>query len=264
MSNSCNIYLSHVLKVHVLASLMIGITVCTQAQEVWPADTLCHETDTIEEPGLEPENHGEALCISDSGDIVVVRGCSAVDLARFLNTTPAIARAILEEQDYAVSDDDSIVLIMGDTLRCVDTDAPASTPPRGMGGIIYRHSGNNLGKLFFSNYWQGGTDIVLSNSQFAEILICIKQYQVLLIRTDTLSSDNSLTACIVSFYNTPYERVFGSATVYIDSEQRIVGFSDCYNFDTKNRGARPSRYEFYVRLVSLFSPSTAASFEICY
>lgn len=244
---------------------MVGSSVCAQSQEIWPADTLCYEIDTVECTNREAESYEEALSISDSGDIVVIRGCSTGDFARFLNTTRAIARAILEDCNYTVSDDDSIVLVTGDTIRCSNADTPASNPPRGMGGIIYRHSGDNFGKFLFSNYWQGGMDIALSNSQFAGILICIKQYQMApLSLTDTLSGGDSLTACTVSFYNTPYERAFGSATVYVDFEQRIVGFSDRYNFDTKIWGTRPTRYEFYVRLVSLFSPPTAAGFEVCY
>ena len=128
MSNSCNLSLPHGLKVCALASLMVGASVCAQSQEIWPADTLCYEIDTVECTNREAESYEEALSISDSGDIVVIRGCSAGDFARFLNTTRAIARAILEDCNYIVSDDDSIVLVTGDTIRCSNADTPASNP----------------------------------------------------------------------------------------------------------------------------------------
>lgn len=247
--------------------LLIGTPIFTHSQEIRPADTLCKESDTLD-LNYKVGNYKEALIINDFGDIVVIRRCNTTDFARFLNTTPTIAQAILEDCIYTVRDSNTTILNTGDTLRFSNADPPISYPPNGLGvlgGIIYRHSGNNLGKFLFSNYWKGGVDIALSNCQFAKILLCIKQYSVALSSSsDTLLIEDSLTANTVSFYHTPYERAFGYATVYVDSEQRIVGFSDRYDFDSKEWGIRPTRYELYVRLVSLISPHTTDSFEVCY
>ncbi len=128
-----------------------------------------------------------------------------------------------------------------------------------VGKFICRHFDTSLDSLLFANYWFGGGDIELSSCQFDSILLCLDQQTF-----DTLPADSGLVPCIVSFYGTPYEKSFGCATVYVDENRRVVGFYDYYNFDRKRWGDRPLKYEFYVRLVSLLSPPSAAPFKIHY
>ena len=88
---------------------------------------------------------------------------------------------------------------------------------------------------FFPTSWNGNGDVALTESQFAGILLCIKQKQILFLM-DTFGVGDDLRPIGVSFYNTRYEKAFGYAVIYVGPDNRIVGFSDVYDFDSKRWG----------------------------
>lgn len=207
----------------------------------------------------------DAFAVDEYGNLVAVRNSDEYELATFLNTTIPIVHQILEQQGYLIEDSVRIRLYTGDSIKinysrdfCLDTLSC-------IGRMIRNHIHNPLGKFLFTNYWLGGDDCELSALQFAEILLCIKQNQdILLHRHDSLSSENGFVPCNVSFYGTDYGMAFGNATIYLDSDCRFVGLYDVYDFDKKHWGMRPLKQEFFVRLVSMLSPSVASGYRIRY
>lgn len=205
-----------------------------------------------------PDTSGEAWTVNERGNLVSLRESNEYELARFLNTSPDIARRILGQPKG-----DMIMLNQGDSLNIDYGCTLAPDRLSGVGRIFSHHLGSPYGQYFFSNYWRGGDDIELSDSQFAAILLYLRQHKFYPM-PDTLSNDSVFFPCLVSFYDTPYERCFGRATIYVDTANRVVGFLDYYNFDAKRWGVRPIKHEFYVRLISLFSPASASPFVIRY
>lgn len=189
---------------------------------------------------------------NESGALIIPDNCDEYMLASVLNTSPDIATKILKVWNCTDSPTFSQVLASEKTLS-------------GIARVIYKHLDNEFSKSLFLNYWTGGGDIELSDRQFADILICIntKKNEIEWL-SDSLLSLSQNKPCQFSFYNTKYCKAFGIATIYINSENCIVGFSDTYDFDAKKWGIRPLKYELYVRLVSLLSPPTASKFKIRY
>lgn len=185
--------------------------------------------------------------IDESGILVIPDSCSEQVLAEFLNTTPNIARDILMQSRQCLIADEKPPVIQ--------------EPQSCIGKLISLCSGNGLSKQFFCNYWSGGGDIRLSDKQFADILLCIKQNSAAM---EFPAASDSIRQQTFSFYNTRYDKAFGVATIYFDSGNRIVGFRDVYDFDAQKIGVRPLKYEIYVRLVSLLSPVSASNFIIYY
>ena len=185
--------------------------------------------------------------IDESGTLVIPDSCSEQVLSEFLNTTPDIARDILAQSRQCLIADEGLPVIQ--------------KPQSCVGKLIYLCSGNSLSKHFFCNYWMGGGDIKLSSWQFADILLCIKQNTAAM---EFPAAGDSIRQQAFSFYNTRYGKAFGVATIYLDSENRIVGFRDVYDFDSQKWGVRPLKSEICVRLVSLFSPDSASRFIIYY
>lgn len=222
--------------------------------------------DLLNQSELSINNTVEDAFVTDGqGNLVAIKNSDDCGLATFLNTTIPIVHQILKQQDYLVEDNGRILICNGDSIKinysrdfCLDTLSF-------IGEIIRNHVHNSLGKFLFTNYWLGGDDCELSALQFAEILLCIKQNQdILLNRHDSLSSDDGFVPCSVSFYGTDYAMTFGNATIYLDSDSRFVGLYDVYDFDKKHWGMRPLKQEFFVRLVSMLSPSVASGYRIRY
>ena len=185
--------------------------------------------------------------IDENGTLVIPDSCSEQVIAEFLNTTPDIARDILMQSRQCLIANEGLPVIQ--------------KPQSCIGKLIFLCSGNGLSSFFFCNYWTGGGDIRLSGRQFADILLCIKQNTA---QMEFPAAGDSIRQQTFSFYNTRYGKAFGVATIYLDSENRIVGFRDVYDFDPKKCGVRPLKYEIYVRLVSLLSPDSASKFVIYY
>lgn len=140
---------------------------------------------------------------------------------------------------------------------------PASL--KGIGRIICRILDDSLSCQLFSNYWVGNGDIKLSEEQFSDIEIYIKELQLLNGKAkDSLQQEGELWRESISFYGTKYAKAFGVATVYTDATDSIVGFEDYYDFDAQKWGTRPYNWELLVRIVSLLSPRTALPFKISY
>ena len=171
MSNSPNPSILHILKIGILLCLSIGLSIHTQAQEVLP----------------------DAITLDEAGNIVILRGCNEHDFARFLNSTPRIARSILAEHGYTVEEDSLIVLNDGDTLRHDADEYRASDSLSCIGKFICRHSGSDLDKFLFSNYWRGDGDVELSGKLFTKILLCLKQsLDTLPTRPDSIATADTL------------------------------------------------------------------------
>lgn len=134
-----------------------------------------------------------------------------------------------------------------------------------IGDFLCKRLNDSLSVWLFRNYWTGKGDIWLSDEQFAAVEECIREmWQPQEFEADTLVSADAVRRESVSFYGTKYRNAFGVATVYVDAQNRIVGFMDTYDFDAKRWGIRPFKYELIVRIVSLLSPSASLPFNIYY
>lgn len=134
-----------------------------------------------------------------------------------------------------------------------------------IGDFICKRFDDSLSVRLFRNYWTGKGDIWLSDEQFAAVEECIREiWQPQEFEADTLVPADAVRRESVSFYGTKYRNAFGVATVYVDAQNRIVGFMDTYDFDAKRWGIRPFKYELIVRIVSLLSPSASLPFNIYY
>ena len=224
--------------------LLAATTACLHAQT--PHDTV-----------------GDAWIVNEWGNLIALRHSNEYELAQYLNTSTRICRCLLAQQGFCDASDDTIMLHKGDSL-IIDYGAKLRPDSlSGVGKFICDQLDNNLDKYLFSNYWIGKGDVEFSISQFAGILLCLKHTpNTPLPIIDSLPTGSDTIPCVVSFYNTHYEQSLGSATVLVNSDNQIVGFSDFYNFDPKKWGARPAQYECYVRFVSLFSPPSASAFNI--
>ena len=226
------------MKKSILLYMYVCMVVCIHAQDREPQDV--------------------ALGINKWGNVIAFRDCNVYELADFLNTSPMIALRLLEKQLKDSSD--AFIMKEGDSI---DIDYGWNLIPgkvSGIGKIIYDHLDTRLDKYLFSNYWNGGLDVELTENQFAGILLSIKLEG----KPNIFIPNNSLTSKCCSFYNTRYEKSFGYATIYFDSDNRIIGFSDIYDFDSKNWGVRPVKYEIYIRIVRLISPSSSSGFNVCF
>ncbi len=134
-----------------------------------------------------------------------------------------------------------------------------------IGDFICKRLDDSLSVWLFRNYWTGKGDIWLSDEQFAGVEDCImKMWQPLEFEADSLLPADAVGRQSVSFYGTKYGNAFGVATVYVDAQNRIVGFVDTYDFDAKKWGVRPFKYELMIRIVSLLSPSASLPFNVYY
>ena len=203
--------------------------------------------------------------LDENGNLVVPYGCSDSAFAAFLNTSPFIAEKILNKKKEQAVGKNRIVFY-ADSCQAVGHIIPAGEAKLGgIGKIVYRKLGDNLSRTLFLNYWTGGGDIELSDECFLWILLCIKELN--LEDSSASSLDAHTPRCpqrTVSFYKTRYQAAFGVATIIYDSEKRIVGFSDTYDFDAKKIGVRPLKYELYVRMMSCLSSPSASNYNIHY
>ena len=196
----------------------------------------------------------------EDGNLLAEKGDNAWTLAEYLNTTPLIAYNMLKEQGYFNST--ILNLNEGDVFK-VDNGMIShnSNVDLGMvGNFIKNNAGSGIAEDLFVNYWNKDGDISLTSSQFAGILLYIKENNP----SSTQIKENSK---VVSFYDSPvYSRAYGSATITTDKENRIIGFHDDYNFDPKEFGIRSLKNEVITRGVNTASKITGngKDFEINY
>lgn len=198
----------------------------------------------------------ECFSVNENGHILILKDCNSQEVADYLNTSPQIASRIIETVNRNTNE--SLFLHKGDIIS-LDNSLNLDTGDMPCTGKMIRYLLNTpLDQYLFSNYWLGYGDVELSAVQFARILLCIKQNQLI----TNNCTQNKTNSRIVSFYDTPYEQAFGFAQIIQDTNNRIIGFYDSYDFDPKEWGIRPFKYELYVRIIALLSPSTSSAFNI--
>ena len=198
----------------------------------------------------------------ERGNLVAEKGDNAWTLSRYLNTTPSIATGLLEEQGYSVNSNGVLNLKEGDVFEIdYGTKAKQSNVDLGaVGNLIRQCAGSGVAKDMFSNYWAGNGDMSLTGEQFAGILMYIKESG----QSPTVADGSSK---VIDFYDSPvYSLAFGRATITADEKQRITGFMDIYDFDSKPIGQRNVINEIKTRAVNMASKKlgNGKSFKVSY
>ena len=199
---------------------------------------------------------------NEQGNLVAEKGDNAWTLSQYLNTTPNIATGLLEEQGYSVNSSGVLNLKEGDVFE-IDrgTKENQSNVNLGVvGNLIRQRAGSGVAKDMFSNYWAGNGDISLTGEQFAGILMYIKESD----QSPTVADGSSK---VIDFYNSQvYSLAFGRATITADEKQRITGFKDIYDFDSKPIGQRNLINEIKTRAVNMASKKlgNGKSFKVSY
>ena len=213
-------------------------------------------------PGISPYNYcvwnpiklvdpdgNEAWKPDENRNLVAEKGDNAWTLATYLNTTPEIATNMLEEQGYSVNAKGVLNLREGDVFE-IDhgtIEAHSDNDLGKTGNFIRQKAGSGIAKDLFTNFWNGEGDITLTGSQFAGILMYIKESNQSPTESDSKSK-------LINFYDSQeYSLAFGSATVTLDGKQRITGFKDTYDFDPKKLGQRSLNNEIQTRAVAAAS-----------
>jgi len=219
------------------------------------------------------------LWVKDStGVLKAESGDNAWTLARFLGTSPEIAKIMLLEQGYKIDSRGVLHLKVGDPFYYEEfiTEDSENARLRGLGKIIYHLSGERLlsgsksTQSLFKRYWDGGNDYQLTNRQFAGILMKIESglVRVKPITQITLAGNSDKTypgfSVLANFYSDPeYKYAFGTATLYANQKGEYVGFKDEYNFN-KMKGSRTTKNEIITRVIGAISPDSATDFIIRY
>ena len=141
-------------------------------------------------PGISPYNYcvwnpiklvdpdgNEAWKPDENRNLVAEKGDNAWTLATYLNTTPEIATNMLEEQGYSVNSKGVLNLREGDVFE-IDhgtIEAHSDIDLGKTGNFIRQKAGSGIAKDLFTNFWNGEGDITLTGSQFAGILMYIKE-----------------------------------------------------------------------------------------
>ena len=114
------------------------------------------------------------------------------------------------------------------------------------------------------------SDLTLSGTQFAGILMCLKTVDIISNQENTIligASNKQYEgySALANFYSSDYYSLaFGTATIYMNKKNRIVGFYDSYNFDSKPKNTRSKINEFETRAVRIVSPKSAKPYSIKY
>ena len=197
---------------------------------------------------VDPDGN-EAWKPDENRNLVAEKGDNAWTLATYLNTTPEIATNMLEEQGYSVNSKGVLNLREGDVFE-IDhgtIEAHSDIDLGKTGNFIRQKAGSGIAKDLFTNFWNGEGDITLTGSQFAGILMYIKESNQSPTESDSKSK-------LINFYDSQeYSLAFGSATVTLDGKQRITGFKDIYDFDPKKLGQRALKNEIKTRAVAAAS-----------
>ena len=194
---------------------------------------------------VDPDGN-EAWKPDKNGNLVAEKGDNAWTLAAFLNTTPAIAINMLEEQGYPVNSNGVLNLKEGDvfTIDYGTSERHSDADLGSIGNYIRQQAVSGIAKDLFANYWDGGGDISLDGAQFAGILMYIK-------RSDQSPSESDGDSKLINFYDSrAYSLAYGKATVTLDDKKRVTGFSDIYDFDSKKHGQRTFKNEIKTRAVA--------------
>ena len=143
------------------------------------------------------------------------------------------------------------------TIRPVASTSPA----QGNGGVdlgtvgnfIRSQAGSEFSQSLFTNYWQAGGNMTLSQSRFNSIVQAAGRVQS--VSNVTLANGQSGIAKVHSFYgSSEYGKALGCGTIYYNQSGTPVGFNDTYNFNWRwswGEGSRPYLAERQTRAVSI-------------
>lgn len=179
---------------------------------------------------------------------------------------------MLNNQGYSVNESGILNLKVGDVFKVEHTSpTPESRDDlSGFGNIIRENAGSEFSKNLFENYWNGGGDIELTDERFAGILLYVKKNATQESegsRVNIVSQNGNIidvgSQKLFDFYSSSeYDKAFGKATLFYNSKGNVIGFYDCYDFDSKSWGERSYKNEIITRSVSYASPEKARSFII--
>ena len=208
-------------------------------------------------------------------NLIAEKGDNAWTLAKYLNTSAEISTKMLNEQGYSINENGILNLKVGDIFK-VERESPKPEERIDLGFVgnnIRKEAGFEFSKNLFENYWKGNGDVELSGERFAGILLYVKendpkssnQAPVTLIGAPSGNVVGHGSKRAVNFYSSSeYDKAFGTATLYYNSKDNIIGFFDHYDFDPKPWGERSYRNELITRAVETASPSEAKDFKIRY
>ncbi|MBD3182981.1 hypothetical protein GF312_11870 [Candidatus Poribacteria bacterium] len=97
-----------------------------------------------------------------------------------------------------------------------------------LGRQIQKRAGSEFSQLMFANYWTGGGDVTLSTNRFNDIA---QHANGLGMGTRVIYNNQEAIRRYVSFYDSEYSRVFGTARMYYDLSGNPIGFFDVYDFN---------------------------------
>jgi hypothetical protein len=122
-----------------------------------------------------------------------------------------------------------------------------------VGNFIRSQAGSEFSQSLFTNYWQAGGNMTLSQSRFNSIVQAAGRVQS--VSPVTLVNGQPGIAKVHSFYGSAeYAKAFGSATIYYNQGGSPVGFNDTYNFNWRwqwGDGSRSIIAEQQTRAVSV-------------
>ena len=216
----------------------------------------------------------DGMWVEDAdGNLVAEEGDNAYTLADYLNTSSEIAINYLADQGHEVNSEGILQLNVGDVLSVTHkTSAPMSrTDLSGLGNTIRDEVDSEYAKDLFENYWTGGGDLDMDSKQFVGMLLYIKKnsgedgFWMGGMKDATLvggsGSEYKGGVRVANFDNSDeYNLALGRASILYNSDSRIVGFWDPYDFDSKSWGTRTYKNEVITRAVRYASPSTASPF----
>ncbi|MBQ3641327.1 hypothetical protein II906_05325, partial [bacterium] len=200
----------------------------------------------------------EAWKPDEDGNLIAEKGDNAWTLARYLNTSTEIAKKMLAEQGYTVNDKEVLNLKDGDVFKVDYGNKTKCSDNLGLiGNSIRDFASKGIAQDVFSYFWQEKGDVKLTGSQFAGILLFIKNNENAVTDKGKVSLRGRSGKIYIghrkeiNFYGTNnYSLAFGRATVYTNSSGNIVGFYDVYNFNPQKLGARSIKNEIKTRLVN--------------
>ena len=209
--------------------------------------------------------------IKQDGVLEAEKGDNAWTLSSYLNTSPEMAKRMLEEQGYTINENGILNLKVGDSFIYDVMSGSEEIGSLGtLGDIIKSYLPEGISQVLFKNYWDGGSDLSLTGVQFAGILMYLKSAETVgSIEATTLVGESGKEYGgfreQADFYGSEYYSLaFGRATVLLNMRQQIIGFYDEYNFDAKPLKERGVINEVKTRAVRIASPKQAKSYIIRY
>jgi hypothetical protein len=203
------------------------------------------------------------------GNLVADPGDNAYTLAKYLNTSPEVAINLLTDQGYTINKKGILNLKINDILKVEHkstmTDDARPYIESVLGHNAREFAGSAFSKDLFERYWFGDGNLELSDERFMGMLLFLKDSKPKI--TSVTKIDANIAAKVTSFYSSKeYDRAFGSATVYYNKSNEIIGFHDTYDFNPINfrKTHRSLKNEIITRMVYYSSTTETKGYEIHY